>query len=156
VIIVEKTMRGVSAAGLERFARRAQKLARVKGDVAVLVTSRRKLQGLNRQFRRKDKPTDVLSFPGPHGGDIAICAEIARSNALRLGHGVADEMKVLILHGMLHLAGHDHETDDGEMEAAEARLRSRLGLPASLIQRTRSENGSRRSSTSATRRRVRR
>jgi probable rRNA maturation factor len=92
---------------------------------------------LNRRFRRKDKPTDVLSFPGITGGDIAICAEIARQNAKRLGHTAADEIKVLLLHGMLHLAGYDHETDAGEMETAEAQLRSRLRLPTSLIQRTR-------------------
>jgi len=135
VIIFEKAVDGVSHSALQRFARRAQKLARVKGEVAVLITSRRRVQALNRRFRRKDKPTDVLSFPGPNGGDIAICAEIARGNAGRLGHSVSDEVKVLVLHGMLHLAGYDHETDSGEMARAEARLRSRLKLPASLIQR---------------------
>lgn len=135
VIIFEKAVDGVSLSALQRFAARAQKLARVKGEIAVLITSRRRVQGLNRRFRRKNKPTDVLSFPGPHGGDIAICAEIARQNAARLGHSVSDEIKVLVVHGMLHLAGHDHETDSGEMARAEARLRSRLKLPASLIQR---------------------
>ena len=135
MIIFEKAVDGVSHSALQRFARRAQKLARVKGEVAVLITSRRRVQALNRRFRRKDKPTDVLSFPGPNGGDIAICAEIARGNAGRLGHSVSDEVKVLVLHGMLHLAGYDHETDSGEMARAEARLRSRLKLPASLIQR---------------------
>jgi probable rRNA maturation factor len=135
VIIFEKTVRGASAAALERFARRARNLARVKGEVAVLVTSRRRIQALNRRFRRKDKPTDVLSFPGPNGGDIAICADIARANAQRLGHSVNDELKILLLHGMLHLAGYDHESDQGQMEAAEARLRARLKLPLSLIQR---------------------
>lgn len=135
MIIFEKAVDGVSHSALQRFARRAQKLARVKGEVAVLITSRSRVQSLNRRFRRKDKPTDVLSFPGPHGGDIAICAEIARQNAARLGHSVGDEIKVLVLHGMLHLAGHDHETDSGEMARAEAGLRLRLKLPASLIQR---------------------
>ncbi|HET9183480.1 MAG TPA: rRNA maturation RNase YbeY [Candidatus Angelobacter sp.] len=135
MIIFEKAVDGVSHSALQRFARRAQKLARVKGEVAVLITSRSSVQSLNRRFRRKDKPTDVLSFPRQHGGDIAICAEMARQNAARLGHSVSDEIKVLVLHGMLHLAGHDHETDSGEMERAEARLRSRLRLPASLIQR---------------------
>lgn len=129
-------MKGVSHAGLERFARRAQKLAGVKGEVAVLVTSSRKVQALNRRFRRKDKPTDVLSFPGTQGGDIAICAEIARRNAVRLGHSVSDELRVLVLHGILHLAGYDHEADSGQMAALEARLRSRLELPVGLIQRS--------------------
>ena len=136
MIIFEKTVRGVSRPALELFASRAQRLARVKGEVAVLVTSRGKIQALNRRFRRKNKPTDVLSFPGEHGGDSAICAEIARANAVRLGHSMADELKVLILHGMLHLAGHDHEKDDGEMATEEARLRARLKLPTSLIQRS--------------------
>lgn len=153
-------MEGVSHSALQRFARRAQKLARVKGEVAVLITSRGRVRTLNRRFRRKDNPTDVLSFPRPLGGDIAICAEIARQNAARLGHSVSDEIKVLVLHGMLHLAGYDHETDSGEMAKAEARLRSRLKLPASLIQRNQAggivvRNG-RRTTTLETRRRKRR
>lgn len=112
-------------------------MARVKGEVAVLITSRSKVQALNRRFRKKDKATDVLSFPSHQGGDIAVCFEIARQNAARLGHSVTDEIKVLVLHGMLHLAGYDHETDSGQMARAEARLRARLKLPASLIQRSR-------------------
>lgn len=136
MIIFEKAVDGVSHSALQRFAGRAQKLARVNGEVAVLITSRARVRALNRRFRRKDKPTDVLSFSRPQGGDIAICAEIARQNATRLGHSVGDEIKVLVLHGMLHLAGYDHETDSGEMARAEARLRSRLKLPASLIQRS--------------------
>jgi probable rRNA maturation factor len=136
VIIFHRPVKGVSHAGLERFARRAQKLAGVKGEVAILITSRRKVQALNRRFRKKDKATDVLSFPGAQGGDIAICAEIARRNAGRLGHSVGDELKVLVLHGMLHLAGYDHEADSGQMAAVEARLRSRLQLPVGLIQRS--------------------
>lgn len=111
-------------------------MTRVKGEVAVLITSRRKVQALNRRFRNKEKATDVLSFPSRQGGDIAICFEIARQNAARLGHSVTDEIKVLVLHGMLHLAGYDHETDSGQMARAEARMRARLKLPASLIQRS--------------------
>lgn len=136
MIIFEKAIDGVSHSGLHRFARKAQKFARVKGEIAVLITSRRKVQELNRRFRQKDKPTDVLSFPAATGGDIAICAEIARQNARLLGHSLSDEVKVLMLHGMLHLAGYDHETDSGEMAAVEVRLRSRLKLPISLIERT--------------------
>jgi probable rRNA maturation factor len=135
VIIFEKAIDGLSPIALQRFARKAQKFARVKGDVAVLITSPRRVQALNRRFRGKDKPTDVLSFPSATGGDIAICAGIARQNARRLGHSVSDEIKVLLLHGMLHLAGYDHETDSGEMAAVEARLRLRLKLPGSLIER---------------------
>jgi probable rRNA maturation factor len=136
VIILDGTADGINPVALQRFARRAQAMARVKGDIAILITSRRKMQALNRRFRRKDSPTDVLSFPSRQGGDIAICFEIARQNAARLGHSTMDEIKILVLHGLLHLAGYDHETDSGQMARAEARLRTRLNLPASLIQRS--------------------
>jgi probable rRNA maturation factor len=96
------------------------------------------MRDLNRRFRRKNEPTDVLSFPAivvGFAGDIAISGEIAKSNGRELGHGTATELKILILHGMLHLAGFDHEEDDGEMERKERRLRSALGLPEGLIER---------------------
>src|SRR6476661_9279941 len=130
--------RSVSAAQLQRFARRAQTLARVKGEVDILIATNKSLRDLNRRFRRKDKPTDVLSFPRPSGGDIAISAQIALENAQRYGHSLAIELKILVLHGMLHLAGYDHESDNGRMARAESRLRSQLKLPASLIDRTHS------------------
>ena len=97
---------------------------------------------MNRDFRHRDKPTDVLSFPAARSGtdiagDIAISATIARANARRLGHTLAKELQVLILHGVLHLAGYDHETDSGAMRRKkEERLRAQLGLPAALIART--------------------
>jgi probable rRNA maturation factor len=128
--------RSVSATQLQRFARRAQKLAEVQGEVDILIASNKRLRDLNRRFRRKNKPTDVLSFPRPSGGDIAISAQIALENAQRYGHSLASELKILVLHGMLHLAGYDHESDNGRMARAEARLRSQLKLPASLIDRT--------------------
>lgn len=96
------------------------------------------MQDLNRRYRHKNKPTDVLSFPsGVPGvaGDIAISLEIADANAAEIGHSLATEVKVLILHGLLHLAGYDHETDTGEMLAREALLRRRLKLPVGLIER---------------------
>jgi probable rRNA maturation factor len=96
------------------------------------------VQELNRRFRRRNKPTDVLSFPRPQGGDIAISADIARENARAYGHRSADELKILILHGMLHLAGYNHESDNGSMAVKQARLREQLKLPASLIDRTNS------------------
>ena len=130
--------RSVSAAQLQRFATRAQKLAEVQGEVDILIATNKRLHDLNRRFRRKNKPTDVLSFPRPSGGDIAISAQIARENAQRYGHSLAAELKILVLHGMLHLAGYDHEKDNGRMARAEARLRSQLKLPASLIDRTHS------------------
>ena len=131
----------VSAAQLQRFAHRAQTLARFKGEVDILISSNKRLRDLNRRFRRKNKPTDVLSFPRPSGGDIAISAQIAFDNARRYGHSLANELKILVLHGMLHLAGYDHESDNGRMARVEARLRSQLKLPASLIDRAQS-NGS--------------
>jgi len=134
MIIMEMAV-DVDRADLGRFARRAQKLAGVSGEVAVLITDSRGLRSLNRRFRKKDKTTDVLSFPRETGGDIAISAQIAERNALRYGHDTCDELKILVLHGMLHLAGHDHESDQGEMAAKEAALRRRLKLPDSLIGR---------------------
>ena len=134
--------RSVNAAQLQRFARRAQKLAEVQGEVDILIATNKRLRDLNRRFRRKNKPTDVLSFPRPSGGDIAISAQIARENAQRYGHSLANELKILVLHGMLHLAGYDHESDNGRMARAEARLRSQLKLPASLIDRTHSSGKS--------------
>jgi probable rRNA maturation factor len=136
VIIFETAIEGVSRAGLAHFARKAQKMARVSGEVEILIAGNRRLQELNRRFRKKNKPTDVLSFPaGRAGGDIAISASIARQNARRYGHTATHELKILVLHGMLHLAGYDHETDNGRMAKRESRLRAQLKLPASLIDR---------------------
>ncbi len=110
----------------------------------VLVTSSRELRVLNRRFRGKDKSTDVLSFSSPtlgRGraklmvGDVAISADIARENAARLEHSAAQEIKILALHGILHLAGFDHEHDNGEMAVKERRLRRQLKLEAGLIER---------------------
>src|SRR5437868_15508537 len=100
---------------LQRFLRAAQRMVGISGEVSVLVTSSAKMRRMNREFRGKDKPTDVLSFPAAQNGrvkiagDIAISKEIARSNAKALGHSLETELKVLLLHGLLHLAGHDHE-----------------------------------------------
>ena len=140
MVILEKKVDGAAATELNRFVRRAQRLAGVPGEVDVLITGNAQVQELNRHFRRKDQPTDVLSFPRAEGGDIAISAEIARENARRYGHRAIDELKILVLHGMLHLAGYDHEQDNGRMAAREARLRAELKLPATLIERA-STNG---------------
>ena len=96
------------------------------------------MQALNRRFRNKNQATDVLSFPSQApgvAGDIAISLEIAAANAAELGHDLATEVKILILHGMLHLAGYDHEIDDGEMQTREAELRKKCKLPVGLIER---------------------
>ena len=126
---------------LARFLARARNAAGLRGDVNVLVTSSRELRQLNRRYRGKDKPTDVLSFPATShengfAGDIAIAAEIAAQNARRYGHKPADELKILTLHGILHLAGYDHERDNGRMARREAKLRAQLGLPGSLTERS--------------------
>ena len=137
MVILEKRAPGIAAEDLSRFAQRAQALAHVYGEVSVLIAGNRRLRDLNRRFRRKNAPTDVLSFPSDRGGDIAISLDIARENARLYGHHFSEELKVLILHGMLHLAGYDHEADNGQMAAREMRLRAQLRLPSSLIDRTR-------------------
>jgi len=116
----------------------------LRDPVNVLVTGSSELRSLNRQFRGVDKPTDVLSFPPSKegrearssAGEVAISADIARENARRLGHSIADEIKILVLHGVLHLAGFDHEHDHGEMAREESRLREQLKLETGLIERT--------------------
>ncbi|HEY3769327.1 MAG TPA: rRNA maturation RNase YbeY [Candidatus Angelobacter sp.] len=151
MLIFETTVKGVSAAVIQRFVRRAQKLAKVKGEVDILISGNKRLQALNRHFRRKNKPTDVLSFPRPTGGDIAISADIARQNAALYGHSIAEELKILVLHGLLHLAGHDHESDHGQMARLESRLRAQLKLPSSLIDRTHASATSTKSAPARTR-----
>ncbi|MBV8845218.1 MAG: rRNA maturation RNase YbeY [Bryobacterales bacterium] len=102
-----------------------------------LISTDIELRALNKRFRRKDHGTDVLSFPGDHGapGEIAISLDRARAQALEHGHSVEEELCILMLHGALHLAGMDHESDSGDMARAEARWRRRLGLPRSLTER---------------------
>jgi probable rRNA maturation factor len=138
---MRKKVASVKQRMLARFAGRARRAARLHGRVDVLITSSAEMRSLNLRFRGNRKPTDVLSFPSPSGksqtvaGDIAISADIAATNAKRLGHSVADELKILILHGVLHLAGYDHETDNGRMARKERKLRRELRLPESLIER---------------------
>lgn len=107
-----------------------------------LITDDRELRRLNSQFLGKDYPTDVLSFPGaePDGGlgEIAISAQRAAEQAAAYGHAVDEEVRILMLHGVLHLMGMDHETDRGRMRRAETLWRRKLGLPAGLIERVRS------------------
>jgi probable rRNA maturation factor len=100
--------------------------------VTCLITTDKELRSLNRKFRGKDYTTDVLSFPSE---DIAISFDRAAAQAAERGHKVEDELRILILHGLLHLAGMDHETDSGAMARAEVKWRKRLGLPTGLIER---------------------
>ena len=106
-----------------------------------LLTNDRELQRLNRDFLQHDYPTDVLSFPAASAdgelGELAISAERAAAQAAEFGHALIDEIRILMLHGVLHLTGMDHERDRGEMERAERKWRVQLGLPGSLIARSR-------------------
>ncbi|WP_255460695.1 rRNA maturation RNase YbeY [Edaphobacter albus] len=126
---------------MTRFLRRAREVVGLAGEVDVLLTSDAEIKRLNRTFRRKNKPTDVLSFPAPeeialqHAGDLAISLDTAAQQAESFGHSLSDEVRILLLHGLLHLAGMDHEVDSGEMAAREAELRSELKLPVTLIER---------------------
>ena len=98
------------------------------------------MRALNRQFRGKDRVTDVLSFPADSRGflgDIVIAAGVSKRQAREAGHSAHTELRVLALHGLLHLLGYDHDGDDGRMARAEARLRKKAGLPDGLIERAR-------------------
>lgn len=116
-------------------------IAEVAGDrdATCLISTDEELRRLNRDFRGKDTPTDVLSFPSPRDaaelGEIAISWDRASEQARELGHAADEEVRVLMLHGVLHLLGMDHETDSGEMRRAESRWRKKLGLPHGLIER---------------------
>jgi probable rRNA maturation factor len=130
-----------SARALARFLAEAQAAVRLKGQVTVLLTTDAAIRKLNKQFRGKNKATDVLSFPasglGAEGiaGDLAISVTTALGQAAEQGHSLATEVKVLVLHGLLHLAGYDHEADEGQMARRERVLRVRLKLPEGLIER---------------------
>ncbi len=132
---------GLSPSGLARFLNRARAAVGIEGEVHVMLADNAALRRLNKSFRGKNTATDVLSFPAGDGqavgvaGDLAISLETAARQATRFGHSLRDEVRVLLLHGVLHLAGFDHEADAGEMAAREAELRRELGLETSLIAR---------------------
>jgi probable rRNA maturation factor len=141
-----KSLRTPTTRTLGRFLSEAQAAAGLHGHATVLLATDATVRDLNRRFRGKDEATDVLSFPAKPlqntkpaervAGDVAISVETARRQAAQQGHALATEIKVLILHGLLHLAGYDHETDAGKMQRRERKLRERLGLPQGLIERT--------------------
>jgi len=138
---------------LEVFlARVREELGLGEADVTVCLVSDAEIARMNEAYRKKKGPTDVLSFPEVTGrapvslrrarrrssasgarrgeflGDVAISPATARRNAKQLGRTLGGELQILILHGVLHLLGYDHETDNGEMDRVERRLRQRLGL----------------------------
>lgn len=139
---------------LAAFLKQAAEAAQLRGEVSVLLTTDDQIRELNHRFRRKNKPTDVLSFPASAvlaggervAGDLAISVETAARQAEEAEHRLTAELQILILHGVLHLAGYDHETDSGQMARREASLRKRLGLlNAGLIERTTQSRRTRRS-----------
>ena len=135
--VVEEGGTNVGAKGLGRWlARVAPRSARGTVTIAILPDAR--VRTLNRRYRGKNKRTDVLSFPATANnlGDIAISRGIAQKQAKLLGHSMATELRVLALHGLLHLLGYDHDNDNGRMARVEARLRRKAGLPLGLIARS--------------------
>jgi probable rRNA maturation factor len=130
VLLNRQRRRRVDAARLRRVLHGAAEALRVGGEMTLVLAGDRLLHRLNEQYRGKDKPTDVLSFPGDGAegslGDVVISLDTAARNARGLGRTLPQELDVLALHGFLHVLGHDHETDDGTMDRLERRLRRRL------------------------------
>jgi probable rRNA maturation factor len=143
----------LSTRALESFLLRVRRELDLKqAQVTVCLVSDAEIAGMNESFRKKRGPTDVLSFPAvrlrqpsrskrrPASvasssagsdaslGDIAIAPAVAKRNAKNFGRTLPTELKILILHGVLHLLGFDHEADHGEMDRTEKKLRKRLGL----------------------------
>lgn len=161
VLITDERGRPLAARGLAAWLRRVAP-ARARGVVSVAVVSDERVRELNRTYRRKDYATDVLSFPntspsqGTRGarpaffavssapsvverflGDIVIARGVARRQAQEARHSEQTELRVLALHGLLHLLGYDHERDNGQMMRLERQLRRQGGLCEGLIERAR-------------------
>jgi len=152
VSVVDERGRPVSVPGLAAWLRRIAP-ARARGVVSVALVSDRRVRALNKRYRRKDYATDVLSFPATNGsgfpatasrqrpapspllGDIVIARGVARRQARDARHSEQTELKILALHGLLHLLGYDHEQDQGTMRRVERRLRRKGGLTQGLIDR---------------------
>ena len=145
VSVTDGRGRPVRDGGLARWLVRVAP-ASARGGLAIALVSDARMRNLNRAHRRKDYPTDVLSFPvdaptvgrAPrHLGDLVIATGVAARQAREAGHSYSQELRVLALHGLLHLLGYDHEDrrDKGRMARAESRLRRKGGLSASLISR---------------------
>ena len=131
---------------IERFARKLQNEVAKGRAFDCLITGDAEMRRLNRAFRGEDYATDVLSFPvadggpprGGRAGDLAISLARARMQAREYGHSTEQEIQILMLHGLLHLLGMDHENDEGRMARAEKRWRAKLGLANGLIERAQS------------------
>lgn len=157
MILIEPTIqarfgRAVRRRALTAFLGQAAEAVRLRGQVSVLLTGDTEIRRLNRTFRHKDQATDVLSFPAspslnghaPSAGDLAISVETAARQAEEFGHPLAIELEILVLHGVLHLGGYDHESDAGEMARKETALRKRFGLRPGLIERSKGQSAGRR------------
>lgn len=143
VLITDESRRALPLRGLAAWLS-AVAPVKARGIVSLALVSDRTIRRLNRQYAGKDAATDVLSFPAsgprvgvPLLGDIVIATGVARRQAREAGHSVADEVKTLALHGLLHLLGYDHHRDEGTMARLEARLRRKGGLREGLIERAR-------------------
>jgi probable rRNA maturation factor len=153
LLLFRRKLAAGTAQRLRTFAKRLRTEVTGGRGFLCLITSDDDLRRLNRQFLNKDRATDVLSFPSaePDGslGEMAISVERAEEQAIEFGHTLEDEIEVLMLHGVLHLTGMDHERDAGRMRRAETRWRKALGLPSGLIERARGVAGRRRPDTGA-------
>jgi probable rRNA maturation factor len=147
VLVGDECGRRVSAPGLARWVARVAP-ADARGTVSIALVSDARVRALNRQYRHVDRVTDVLSFPtgrepkavgqqctGRPLGDIVIARGVARRQAMVAGHSEVTELRILALHGLLHLLGYDHEQDEGRMQRTELRLRRKGGLREGLIER---------------------
>ncbi len=138
-LILHRAGRGLDRRWLRSFVQRLARDVTGGRSFTCLVADDRRLLALNRRFLQRDYPADVLSFPSPAAdgalGEVAISADRARAQARALGHGVDREIGVLLLHGVLHLMGMDHERDGGRMRRVEKRWRRELGLPLALTER---------------------
>jgi probable rRNA maturation factor len=157
VSVVEQGARGTQAKGLGGWLA-GMAPARARGEVTIAIVPDAAMRSLNKKFRGVNKATDVLSFPSQIGkrdkgrgkraliplpsspipdlGDVVLARGVAARQARALGHSVGIELRILALHGLLHLLGYDHEMDDGQMARVEGRLRRRAGLPDGLIARS--------------------
>jgi probable rRNA maturation factor len=150
VAVTDGRGRPIPSGGLDRWLADVAP-RRARGSMTVVLVSDARIRALNRQFRGKDYATDVLSFPviadplegsrarrpagNRHLGDIVIARGIARRQARAAGHARPEELRILALHGLLHLLGYDHERDNGQMARLEQRLRRKGGLREALTER---------------------
>jgi len=140
-VLFRRVSRGLSRRSVRELAARLEREVAGGSRFCCLFTDDRELRRLNRQFLGRDYPTDVLAFPSPDSdrflGEIAVSVQRAAEQASQRGHGLEEEAGILMLHGLLHLLGMNHEGDRGRMARAELRWRKKLGLPSSLIERAR-------------------